>query len=59
MVEPRRDAGQIAYAVTVRVLEAARVDLVHDAGLPPGRHIGPLLLAFVHRVLRIRLLEPV
>ena len=37
MVEPVRDPGQVADAVAVAVLERARVDLVDDAVLPPGR----------------------
>ena len=37
MVEPGRDAAQVARPVTVRVLEGARVDLVDHAALPPLR----------------------
>ncbi len=36
VVEPGGDAGDVAHAVTVAVLEAARVDLVDNAVLPPG-----------------------
>ena len=35
VVELRDQAGQVAHAVAVRVGEAARVDLVDDAALPP------------------------
>jgi hypothetical protein len=35
VVQARGDAGEVADAVTVRILKAARVDLVDDAGLPP------------------------
>jgi hypothetical protein len=35
VVEPAGDAGQVADPVTVRVGEAARVDLVDDCALPP------------------------
>ncbi len=36
VVEPLGDAVQIADAVTVGILEAARVDLVDHRVLPPG-----------------------
>ena len=42
--QPARDARQVADAVAVRVLEAARIDLVDDRTLPPqiacGRRRG-------------------
>ena len=31
MVEPLGDAAQIAHAVTVGILEGARIDLIDDA----------------------------
>jgi hypothetical protein len=37
VVEARQHAGEIADAVAVGVHERARVDLVHDAALPPER----------------------
>jgi hypothetical protein len=36
VVEPPRDAGQVADPIAVRVGEAARIDLVDDRALPPG-----------------------
>jgi hypothetical protein len=36
VVESLRDAAQVAYAVAVGVLEAARIDLVHHRFFPPG-----------------------
>src|SRR5262249_46068006 len=36
VVEPCGDAGEIADAVTIRVLERARIDLIDEAGLPPA-----------------------
>jgi hypothetical protein len=36
MVQPALDAGEIADAVAVRILERTRVDLVDDAAFPPG-----------------------
>jgi len=36
VVEPRGDAGQVADAIAVRVLEGARIDLVDD-GVRPER----------------------
>ena len=42
--EPGPQAGQVALAVTVPVGEAARVDLVHHCGAPPGfRRPGSLV----------------
>jgi hypothetical protein len=38
VVEPGRDARQVADPVAVRVAERARVDLVEDGLLPPGHH---------------------
>ena len=35
VVEAGDDTGEVAYAVAVCVLKAARVDLVNDTGLPP------------------------
>ena len=35
VVESARDAGQVAHAIAVAVLEAARVDLVDHAAAPP------------------------
>ena len=35
--QPPPDAAQVADAVAVRVLERARIDLVHDRSLPPCR----------------------
>src|SRR5918992_83883 len=40
MVEPLRDARQVAHTIAVRILERAWVDLVHDAGLPPRSSRG-------------------
>jgi hypothetical protein len=37
VVEPAGDAVEVADAVAVGVLERARIDLVDDAALPPGR----------------------
>src|ERR1043165_1347219 len=36
IVEPRRDAFEIAYAVAVAILERTRIDLIDDAALPPA-----------------------
>ena len=36
------DAGQVADAVAVAVLKAARVDLVNDGATPPSRRLGQL-----------------
>src|SRR4051812_14782278 len=36
IVEPARDAGEIADAVAVAILKGARVDLVNDPAFPPG-----------------------
>jgi len=36
VVQPSRDACQVAHAVPITVLEAARVDLVDDGVVPPG-----------------------
>ena len=36
MLQPRGDARQVANAVTVRILKAARIDLIEDRALPPG-----------------------
>ena len=40
VVEPRRQAGQVADAVAVRVREGTRIDLIEDALAPPlcARH---------------------
>src|SRR5262249_987907 len=35
VIEARGDAADVTYAITVAVLEASRVDLVHDDFLPP------------------------
>src|SRR6185295_16376761 len=35
MIEPARDAGEVADTVAVRVLERTRVDLIEDALAPP------------------------
>ena len=40
VVEPLDDAAQVADAVAVAVLEAARVDLIDDAALPPGKRVS-------------------
>ena len=43
VVEPARDAGEVADPVAVRVLEASRIDLVDHPALPPlaaARHLG-------------------
>ena len=34
MADPSRDAAQVADAVAVRVLEGARIDLVHHRPVP-------------------------
>ena len=43
VVEPAGDAGEVAGAVAGRIGEAARVDLVDDAGLPPAIGGGCIL----------------
>ena len=45
VVQSRQHAGQVAHAVVVRVLEAARIDLVDDGAAPPGlfAHVSPAL----------------
>ncbi len=40
VVEAPQDAAEVADAVTVGVLEAARPDLVDDGALPPSRLVG-------------------
>ena len=40
------DAAQVADAVAVAVLEAARVDLVDDAALPPRKRVSVCLNVF-------------
>jgi hypothetical protein len=39
IVQPSRDAAQIAHAIAVGVLKAARIHLIDDARLPPLLHI--------------------
>jgi len=43
VVQALRDAVQIADAVAVRVLETARINLVNDGIVPPGRTCRGLL----------------
>jgi hypothetical protein len=45
MVEVLGDAGEVADAISARVRERARVDLVDDGGLPPRHRHGRLLQA--------------
>ena len=48
MGQALRDAGQIAHAVAVAVLEGARVDLVDDAAAPPIRCVSPRCGRLIH-----------
>jgi hypothetical protein len=50
IVEPPLDPLEVAYAVTVRVLKGARIDLVDHARLPPERaHANWALFMWVMR----------
>jgi hypothetical protein len=40
VIEPVSDSAQVARAVPVAVLKAARVNLIDDAALPPGKRRG-------------------
>jgi hypothetical protein len=46
--QPRRDPGEIADPVAVRVGERARVDLVDDGGLPPGAGLASFVRREAH-----------
>jgi len=39
LIEAAHDAGRIAHAIAVGILKAARVHLIHDAGLPPEKRV--------------------
>ncbi len=59
VVEPADDALEVARAIAVAVHKAARIDLVHDPGLPPQMlcHEACSILYVLSRVL-VRLLLP-
>src|SRR5207249_10077715 len=52
IIQPRSNSVDVANAIPIRILEAARVDLVNDRVLPP--RILRSCLRFCRRVLRFQ-----